>query len=525
MHDTALAIGKEFFRLYARRKRCTIVEVGSMDVNGGLRDVAPEHARYVGIDLSPGPGVDLVLKDRKKLPVPRDHADLVVSSSAMEHDPTFWITFVAMCRACKPGGYIYINVPSNGFVHSFPVDCWRFYPDAGQALEAYSREEGSPTTLIESFVANRVQDHWNDFVAVFRRDAARRHSGKDRLYKLFPCRNVYDWKLPDRLFVEHPTEDQMIAQRLRAELAATSDELRVARQQAQVEKACRAGHEADLDGMRTLLQAERKQGEQDRWEADTLRTELHSEKQRLVTERRQWEADRATLAAESEERARGLQETHNSSQETQRQLASVLSEQERLKAERIQYLRQLGQATSEQEQLRADLAGQVQGAEQLRSELAGQAQTQQRLLAELAEHVRSQEQLRAELAGLVQSREQLRSELAGQVQAQERLLVELAGQVQNQEYLRAELATRRQQLLGERKKAGELAAYVQMYHQTRLEWAARRKSIEQSPLFRLDSVLARYLNLSLLGQAKPAPRYLADLRENVERTNSRDGER
>jgi hypothetical protein len=45
-----------------------------------------------------------------------------------------------MARVVKSGGFIYLNAPSNGYVHNHPLDIWRFYPDAGIALEKWAKK-------------------------------------------------------------------------------------------------------------------------------------------------------------------------------------------------------------------------------------------------------------------------------------------------------------------------------------------------------------------------------------------------
>jgi SAM-dependent methyltransferase len=166
MHDTALAIGAAFFAAYGR-PGCRILDVGSYDVNGSLRSIAPAESHYTGVDLGPGPGVDLVLETAQRYPFDDCSFDLVVSTSCFEHDGMFWLTFLEMMRVTRPGGVVFINAPSNGAYHAYPTDIWRFYPDAGIALEAWGRHQGRAVTLLESFVAPRLADCWNDFVMVF----------------------------------------------------------------------------------------------------------------------------------------------------------------------------------------------------------------------------------------------------------------------------------------------------------------------------------------------------------------------
>src|SRR3546814_4044367 len=94
------------------------------------------------------------------------------SSSCMEHSEFFWVLFLEMLRIVKPSGLIYLNVPSNGSFHRYPVDCWRFYPDSGSALAKWGKHNGYPVALLESFIGRQDGGPWNDAVAVFVRDEA-----------------------------------------------------------------------------------------------------------------------------------------------------------------------------------------------------------------------------------------------------------------------------------------------------------------------------------------------------------------
>lgn len=168
MHESSRLIGKAAIDLYCPLGG-SIVDIGAMNVNGSLRDVC--HAAYTGVDIESGPGVDVVVPLGHELPFPNENFDMAVSSSTFEHDPIFWHTFLGMARVTKVDGYIYINAPSNGSYHAHPVDCWRFYPDACYALLAWARRSGFDLVLIESFIAPRMNDEWEDCVMVFRRGA------------------------------------------------------------------------------------------------------------------------------------------------------------------------------------------------------------------------------------------------------------------------------------------------------------------------------------------------------------------
>lgn len=174
MHKSAMQTGQWFFEQYvpffSGINRPVIVEVGSMNVNGSLREVAPVGFAYIGVDFAPGPGVDVVLSDPYKLPFDDNSVDMVVSSSCFEHSELFWVSFLEIMRILKPRGLFYLNAPSNGPYHRYPVDCWRFYPDSGGALVTWAKRNGYRPALLESFVGEQAVDPWNDFVAVFLKD-------------------------------------------------------------------------------------------------------------------------------------------------------------------------------------------------------------------------------------------------------------------------------------------------------------------------------------------------------------------
>ena len=168
MHNTAYQSGNMFFSNYCKNVK-SILDVGSYNMNGTLRDFCPDGAVYTGVDLSDGPGVDIAIENSYNLPFPDNNFDIVVSSSCFEHDSFFWVTFLEMMRVIKNDGYAYISAPSNGVFHYHPYDCWRFYPDAGISLEKWACYNSMPVKLIESFIIPQFNDQWSDYVMIFRK--------------------------------------------------------------------------------------------------------------------------------------------------------------------------------------------------------------------------------------------------------------------------------------------------------------------------------------------------------------------
>ena len=315
MHDSALRIGELVMQTYCDLPKARILEIGSMDVNGSLRDVAPPTTEYVGVDLEEGPSVDVVIKPGEKLPFEDASFDLIMASSAFEHDPRFWDTFIEMCRVARPGGHIYVNAPSNGGVHRYPMDCWRFYPDAGLALTEYAQGHQIELDLVESFVGKRYTDSWdgwNDFVAVFRRGPSKSKLNKNFVYKKYPSYNARTWNSTEMDCETGLTEDMQLGRDLRQQLAEQSakvDDLERAKEKAELETSHLRSTVASLEAqVQTLSGSVRVQ-------ADTVdrllkeRIEAQKFRDKLTTDLRISRSEASQLRATSsslEEQVRAL---------------------------------------------------------------------------------------------------------------------------------------------------------------------------------------------------------------------------
>jgi SAM-dependent methyltransferase len=139
-----------------------VAEIGSADINGSYREVIELlGCSYTGVDLDAGPGVSVVLKDPYVFPLTDNTFDLVYSGQTFEHAEFFWKTFSEMCRIAKPNALIIVLSPSSGAVHRYPVDCYRFMPDAMAALA-----KNSEIQLLDAWTCEFGPMH--DAVGVFR---------------------------------------------------------------------------------------------------------------------------------------------------------------------------------------------------------------------------------------------------------------------------------------------------------------------------------------------------------------------
>jgi hypothetical protein len=62
----------------------------------------------------------------------------------------FWEVFLEMSASLNPNGFILINAPSKQPIHRYPIDSWRFYPDAAYSLAKWSRKHGHDLRVLYS---------------------------------------------------------------------------------------------------------------------------------------------------------------------------------------------------------------------------------------------------------------------------------------------------------------------------------------------------------------------------------------
>lgn len=91
----------------------SVLEIGSYDVNGSVRQFFGAAEQFVGVDLSEGPGVDAVSFGHE-FTTDGTLFDLVISGECFEHDPHWRETFANMVRLTRPGGITAFTCASRG---------------------------------------------------------------------------------------------------------------------------------------------------------------------------------------------------------------------------------------------------------------------------------------------------------------------------------------------------------------------------------------------------------------------------
>lgn len=107
-----------------------VIEIGSCDVNGSLRPLFESYnpKEYIGVDISPGKGVDLICEAQDLAAKFGSRSfDVVISTELLEHVRDWRLVIHNIKDILKPSGKLLITTRSFGFVyHGYPFDFWRF---------------------------------------------------------------------------------------------------------------------------------------------------------------------------------------------------------------------------------------------------------------------------------------------------------------------------------------------------------------------------------------------------------------
>ncbi len=139
-----------------------VLSFSGCGVYGSCRTIFPaQQFDYFGAGFARGEDLSVVFGDPCALPFGGASIDIVISAQIFERCEFFWLAFLEMVRVLKPQGYIFLIAPSAGPVNRNPVDCYRFNPDAYQALAKYAK-----CRLVDAWRDERGP--WFNLAGVFR---------------------------------------------------------------------------------------------------------------------------------------------------------------------------------------------------------------------------------------------------------------------------------------------------------------------------------------------------------------------
>ena len=144
MHDSTFKF-IEAKVLQRQLQNKSILEVGSLDVNGSIRQLFT--GKYIGVDMREGKSVDQVC-NAHSLPFANESFDTVISAEMLEHDDKFWFSVAEMGRVLKLNGYLLLTARGIKFQkHNFPSDYYRFTTESFEIL--FGLAECKPLEIVE----------------------------------------------------------------------------------------------------------------------------------------------------------------------------------------------------------------------------------------------------------------------------------------------------------------------------------------------------------------------------------------
>jgi SAM-dependent methyltransferase len=183
MHLSALACMDDCIQKYmSKDRKYDVLDFGSFVNTGQTRThrmlLEDYNCHITGVDIEAGRNVDIQMTKPYKIPVKSASQDIVMSGQAFEHIPFMWASMLEIARVLKPGGFLFMTVPSRGHRH-YKYDLWRFYPDSMRAFAVFAELElvdvhtDWPPKLEggrHDYAAIRPRRHyWGDTTGVFRK--------------------------------------------------------------------------------------------------------------------------------------------------------------------------------------------------------------------------------------------------------------------------------------------------------------------------------------------------------------------
>jgi SAM-dependent methyltransferase len=133
-----------------------VLDIGSFDVNGTARQHFP-HTEYIGLDMRPGPGVDIVGSSHA-IPFDNGVFGAVVCLEMLEHDSDPFQTVAEINRVTQPGALILLSARGIGFKkHDYPKDYWRFTAESMLLLMALAVGSSRPEAPMRAWEDEKDQ--------------------------------------------------------------------------------------------------------------------------------------------------------------------------------------------------------------------------------------------------------------------------------------------------------------------------------------------------------------------------------
>lgn len=150
------------------REQLSVLELGARAVgpiSGSNRPLFSNAKRYIGMDIHPAQGVDVVGDaHRMSALVGEGAVEALYSVAVLEHLERPWLVAEEMNRALKIGGYVFHSTVHSWPLHEVPNDFWRFSDEGLKVLfgPAYGFEviDAKLATPVNIYPQTRINGLW-----------------------------------------------------------------------------------------------------------------------------------------------------------------------------------------------------------------------------------------------------------------------------------------------------------------------------------------------------------------------------
>ncbi len=152
----------EFVSRFATHEPLSVLEIGSRDINGSVRCHFP-GASWTGLDLYPGPSVDIVTNALDYMP--ESLADMIVCCEVFEHAANWAEIITHAATWLRPAGRILITCAGPGRDPHSAIDGGELHPDEHYAN--ISQDQMAEELHYAGFIQIDVSgnEHWRDTYA------------------------------------------------------------------------------------------------------------------------------------------------------------------------------------------------------------------------------------------------------------------------------------------------------------------------------------------------------------------------
>ena len=90
-----------------------VLDIGAYDVNGNEKYLFDDSCEFIGLDIGPGPGVDVICP-AQEYDEPDESFDTIISCECWEHNPYYEESILNAIRMLKKGGLFIFTCATTG---------------------------------------------------------------------------------------------------------------------------------------------------------------------------------------------------------------------------------------------------------------------------------------------------------------------------------------------------------------------------------------------------------------------------